>query len=138
VLFGASVPVAKLLLGSGVDSRLMAGLLYLGSGLGLSGTLLIQRLFKIRSAEAPLRRSDALVLSLVIAAGGVIAPLLLTWGSRARTRLPPPCCSIWKVWRRSLLLGLFSTKTQIGEFCLAQPLSLPAQWSSRGAEHSAP
>jgi drug/metabolite transporter (DMT)-like permease len=34
-LFGASTPLAKLLLGGGVDPWLLAGLLYLGSGLGL-------------------------------------------------------------------------------------------------------
>jgi drug/metabolite transporter (DMT)-like permease len=34
-LFGTSTPLAKLLLGDGVDPWLLAGLLYLGSGLGL-------------------------------------------------------------------------------------------------------
>lgn len=34
-LFGASTPLAKLLLGGGVDPWLLAGLLYLGSGVGL-------------------------------------------------------------------------------------------------------
>ena len=33
-LFGTSTPLAKLLLGGGVDPWLLAGLLYLGSGLG--------------------------------------------------------------------------------------------------------
>jgi drug/metabolite transporter (DMT)-like permease len=36
VLFGASTPLAKALLGTGVNSGLLAGLLYLGSGLGLA------------------------------------------------------------------------------------------------------
>jgi drug/metabolite transporter (DMT)-like permease len=36
VLFGASTPLAKLLLGAGIDPWLLAGLLYLGSGLGLA------------------------------------------------------------------------------------------------------
>ena len=35
VLFGASTPLAKVLLG-GVDPGLLAGLLYLGAGLGLA------------------------------------------------------------------------------------------------------
>jgi hypothetical protein len=34
-LFGASTPFAKLLLGDGLDIWMLAGLLYLGSGLGL-------------------------------------------------------------------------------------------------------
>lgn len=36
VLFGASTPFAKLLLGEGVSPVLLAGLLYLGSGCGLA------------------------------------------------------------------------------------------------------
>jgi len=36
VLFGASTPFAKLLLGEGISPWLLAGLLYLGSGIGLS------------------------------------------------------------------------------------------------------
>ena len=35
-LFGASTPLAKLLLGAGTDPWLLAGLLYLGSGIGLA------------------------------------------------------------------------------------------------------
>ena len=35
-LFGAAVPFAKLLLGA-IDPQLLAGLLYLGAGLGLAG-----------------------------------------------------------------------------------------------------
>ena len=34
ILFGASTPIAKLLLGDGVSPWLLAGLLYLGSGIG--------------------------------------------------------------------------------------------------------
>ena len=36
LLFGASTPFAKLVLGNGVNSWLLAGLLYLGSGIGLA------------------------------------------------------------------------------------------------------
>ena len=36
ILFGASTPIAKLLLGDGVSPWLLAGLLYLGSGIGLA------------------------------------------------------------------------------------------------------
>ena len=41
VLFGASTPVAKLLVGD-VQPLLLAGLLYLGSGIGLSVARLIR------------------------------------------------------------------------------------------------
>ena len=36
ILFGASTPVAKLLLGNRISPWLLAGLLYLGSGIGLA------------------------------------------------------------------------------------------------------
>jgi hypothetical protein len=55
-LFGASTPVAKLLLGV-TDPLLLAGLLYLGSGIGLGIIGLCTRLFS-KSVEAPLRRCD--------------------------------------------------------------------------------
>jgi drug/metabolite transporter (DMT)-like permease len=56
-LFGASTPLAKLLLGS-VDPWLLASLLYLGSGIGLAllhgGRIAI----RVPPTEAPLRRAD--------------------------------------------------------------------------------
>ena len=78
-LFGMSTPFAKLLLGQGTNPWLLAGLLYLGSGLGLGAVLLLRRGSK-NAAEAPLRRADLPWLLLVILAGGVIGPLLLMLG----------------------------------------------------------
>ena len=79
-LFGASTPLAKLLLGNGVDPWLLAGLLYLGSGFGLALTHGVRALFGIPAAEAPLRRADLPWLSLVVLAGGVVGPVLLMIG----------------------------------------------------------
>ena len=79
-LFGASTPLAKLLLGDGVDPWLLAGLLYLGSGLGLGLTYLARGLVGMPAAEAPLRRADAPWLVLVVLTGGVVGPLLLMLG----------------------------------------------------------
>ena len=62
-LFGASTPLAKLLLGAGVSPWLLAGLLYLGSGIGLLVVLAARRLFGIVSAEAPLRRREVFIQS---------------------------------------------------------------------------
>ncbi|MBS0385269.1 MAG: DMT family transporter, partial [Proteobacteria bacterium] len=79
-LFGASTPLAKLALGQGVDPWLLAGLLYLGSGIGLGLTLAAQRVFDKHRVEAPISRGDWFWLALVIAFGGVAGPLLLMIG----------------------------------------------------------
>ena len=79
VLFGASTPFAKLLLGS-FDPWMMAGLLYLGAGIGLAAVHLSRAALRLPAAEAPLRRSDMPWLALVILAGGVGGPLLLMFG----------------------------------------------------------
>jgi drug/metabolite transporter (DMT)-like permease len=79
-LFGASTPMAKLLLGGGVDPGLLAGLLYLGSGVGLAIALAARRGLTRTAPEAPLRRGDLPWLALIVIAGGVIGPLLLMIG----------------------------------------------------------
>src|ERR1700736_2970552 len=79
ILFGASTPFAKLLLGS-VDPWMMAGLLYLGAGLGLAVVHLSRTALRLPAIEAPLRRADVPWLALVILAGGVLGPLLLMFG----------------------------------------------------------
>lgn len=80
VLFGASTPFSKLLLGQGISPWLLAGLLYLGSGLGLVSTYFARRIFGFVSSEAPLRRADIPWLLVVIMSGGVVGPLLLMFG----------------------------------------------------------
>jgi len=80
VLFGASTPFAKLLLGDGVSPWLLAGLLYLGSGLGLSIVHAGRLSLGIAPTEAPLRRTDLPWLALVVVSGGAIGPVLLMVG----------------------------------------------------------
>jgi drug/metabolite transporter (DMT)-like permease len=80
-LFGASTPVAKVLLGA-IHPAVLAGLLYCGAGVGIA--------FLRRLAPAVLPASDALQVPLnqkdfawlagAIAAGGVAGPLLLMFG----------------------------------------------------------
>ena len=77
-LFGASVPFAKLLLGE-ISPVVLAGLLYLGSGLGLA-LLRFARGTNAHSREARLIAKDWGWLAGAIVAGGVVAPVLLLWG----------------------------------------------------------
>lgn len=78
-LFGASTPFAKLLLGE-VTPLLLAAILYLGSGLGLLAWLAARRALSHASRPSSLIGSDYLWLAAAIAAGGVIAPVLLIFG----------------------------------------------------------
>lgn len=80
VLFGATTPASKYLL-SEFTPWLLAGLLYLGSGIGLSIILLV-RYFINKSSfnEASLIRSDYGYLAVATLFGGVIGPVLLMFG----------------------------------------------------------
>ena len=75
-LFGASTPLAKLLLGD-VSPWLLAAILYLGSGLGLAAWLAVR---PGAPRLAPLAPSDWPWLAAAIACGGVIGPVLLMYG----------------------------------------------------------
>ena len=79
VLFGASTPLAKLLLGA-VDPWLLAGLLYLGAGLGLAAVRLSRTALRLPAPDAPLRRADVPWLGSAVLAGGIGGPLLLMLG----------------------------------------------------------
>ena len=79
VLFGASAPVTKLLVGA-IDPWLLAGVLYLGAGLGLGAILVVRAAIGLGPSEAPLRRADLPWLAAVVLSGGVLGPLLLVFG----------------------------------------------------------
>ena len=80
VLFGASTPFSKLLVGH-INPMLLAGILYLGSGVGLAIWLAIRGLLTDHNKrEARLQWGDLPWLSAAILAGGVIAPVLLMFG----------------------------------------------------------
>jgi drug/metabolite transporter (DMT)-like permease len=77
ILFGASAPFAKLLLGD-VQPVMLAGLLYFGSGLGLALFSGMRLLVKKREiAEAPLAGQDFAWLAGAVLAGAITAPILL-------------------------------------------------------------
>ncbi len=79
-LFGLSAPISKRLL-TEASPQVLAGLLYLGAGIGLS----LYRAVRPSTAEAQPRRSDARALVAMIALGGVIAPVLMLLGLRRVT-----------------------------------------------------
>ncbi len=80
LLFGASTPLAKLLLRES-DPWMLAGLLYLGSGLGLIALKAAGRaLGSGARREAAIRGADWIWLALATLAGGVVGPVLLMVG----------------------------------------------------------
>ncbi|HEX7272690.1 MAG TPA: EamA family transporter [Casimicrobiaceae bacterium] len=81
-LFGASTPLAKLLLGS-VSPLLLAGLLYAGSGLGLLLLLIGRSLSpRQRTSIALPKRSEWPWLANAILFGGIAGPVALMYGLR--------------------------------------------------------
>jgi drug/metabolite transporter (DMT)-like permease len=78
LLFGASTPASKLLLGA-LDAFQLAGLLYLGAALGMAPLVARER-----SAGATLRfdRRNALRLGGAVLCGGAFGPVLLLAGLR--------------------------------------------------------
>ena len=72
VFFGASAPVAKLLLGD-IAPVFLASFLYLGSGTGIALTKLTQR----KGTEAGITRVDVPWLAGAIISGGILAPIIL-------------------------------------------------------------
>lgn len=118
LLFGASTPFAKALLGA-TAPLMLAGLLYLGSGLGLAVLLLLLRARGGAASEASLRRADLPRLAAVVLLGGAMGPALLMIGL---ARVPAATASLllnaegiatmviaWVVFRenadRRILLG---------------------------------
>jgi drug/metabolite transporter (DMT)-like permease len=79
VLFGASAPLSKWLIGS-VDPWLLAGILYLGAGIGLAIVHLGRSVLGLPRVEAPLKRADLPWLAAVLFFGGFLGPLLLMFG----------------------------------------------------------
>ena len=79
LLFGASPPLSKLLMDS-IDPWLLAGILYLGAGVGLVLVHFGRRWIGLDGVEAPIRLSDLPWLLAVVVFGGLLGPLLLMFG----------------------------------------------------------
>lgn len=135
-LFGLSAPAAKLLAGT-VDPWLLAGLLYLGSGIGLGLYRVARRLLGRVGSEAPLRRQDLSWLAGAIAAGGIMGPVLLMYGLAAGTAVQSSlllnlegvftALIAWSVFRES-----FDARIAIGMAAIAGGATVlawrPAEW----------
>jgi len=76
VFFGASAPIAKLLLDDNIAPIYLAAFLYLGSG---TGTFLVRLTQRARSkdAEAGIKSPDIKWLAGAIISGGILAPIIL-------------------------------------------------------------
>src|SRR5437867_8437213 len=74
-LFGASTPSAKVLVGK-TEPVILAGMLYLGSGLGLT----LWRLTKRSSLEIGVTRRDLPWLAGAVLFGGILGPVALMYG----------------------------------------------------------
>jgi drug/metabolite transporter (DMT)-like permease len=82
VLFGASTPLAKSLV-HGIDPWMLAGLLYLGSGIGLGAYKTLRYCLRPGRAHGVSLGADRRWLAAAIIAGGIIAPVLMMYGLSA-------------------------------------------------------
>jgi drug/metabolite transporter (DMT)-like permease len=119
-LFGATPPLSKLLL-EAASPFMVAGLLYLGAGLGLAAYRAVKGGAR-DTEEAQLRRGDLPWLALAIGTGGVLGPVLLMLGLTLTTASTSALLLnleglatigiAWLVYRenvdRRLLLGAFA------------------------------
>lgn len=81
VLFGVTVPLAKLLLPRS-SPVVLAGLLYVGAGVTLMVVTIVRRVLGRAPAgrEAPLRPEDALSVLTIVVSGGIMGPILMLFG----------------------------------------------------------
>ena len=79
LLFAASTPLAKMLLGA-VKPLPLAGLLYLGAGAVGGAYLAVRRARSSPARGRPLGTKEILALAGAVLAGGLIAPILMMYG----------------------------------------------------------
>lgn len=82
MLFGLTTPIIKLIL-PGYDLLPVAGLLYIGAGLGLGLFEIVlpsSRHATSSLQETPIQRADIVLLFGIILTGGIVGPLLVLYG----------------------------------------------------------
>lgn len=116
-LFGASAPFSKLLLDN-IPPLQLAGLLYLGSGIGLLLFKTSQALFKKNTFEARLQKTDLLWLFGAVCCGGILAPIALMFGL---SRTPAATASVLLNFEAAstTLLAAFFFREHIGKRVIA-------------------
>jgi len=143
VLFGLSAPAAKVLIAA-TDPWLLAGLLYLGSGIGLGFYRLAGGGRARTTREPPVTRNDVPWLAGAILAGGIVGPLLLMYGlasgSAAQSALLLNLEGVftallaWIVFREhvSLRIGVGMALIALGAMALSWQPSSPValDWSA--------
>jgi drug/metabolite transporter (DMT)-like permease len=111
VAFALSMPLGKLLLGE-MGSFALAGILYLGAGVGLTlYRLLVREPRRGVGAEAsscplPSSRRCHLCLAGAIVSGGILAPALLFWGLASLAAAPASLLLSLEVVFTALLAGV--------------------------------
>ncbi len=117
VLFGASAPLAKLLLGE-IEPISLAAFLYLGSGIGvLLFKLLLQARQSAVDTEAQITKADWKWLAGAVFAGGVAAPIILLFGLQ---NTPASTASLLLNFEgvATTLIAAFIFKEAIGKYAL--------------------
>src|SRR5215471_14669408 len=84
VLFGLNAPIAKILVGD-LPPQLLAGVLYLGSGIGLTIVALVRS--RTPCAYSSLHSSDIPFLTGAVVFGGIAAPVSFDVGAGTNTRI---------------------------------------------------
>ena len=111
---------------------MLAGLLYLGAGLGLAVVHTARTALGIAAPEAPLRRRDLPWLFVIIIFGGILGPVLLMLGQAGHLPHQDRCCSILKASQRWASRGWCFMRMLTGVCCWVPWQSSSAQSRCRG------
>lgn len=110
-LYALNAPLSKLLMeDDAVAPSMMAGLLYLGAGLGMGAIWLIRKSAKIKRTEAPLTRSD-LPYTLLMILLDIAAPILLMLGIKGSSAASASLLNNFEIVATSLIALLIFKET---------------------------